>query len=508
METEKYYDYVIIGSGLGGLACALILAKEGKKVCVLEKNNQYGGSLQTFVRKKHIFDTGVHYIGGLNEGQNLHSLFKYFGLNELKLSQMNNNGFDYISFDDDEIEYPHAQGYDNFVEQLSKYFPDERENLKRYIQKVKDICDSFPLYNLDSLGSYQDEVLSESLSEGISKITSNKKLQSILIGSNLLYVGMENVTPFYIHALIANSYILSAYRCIQGGSQITKLLLRELRKYGVELYKYVEIEKLKIENDRVLYAKTVTGNKIKGENFISNVDIKKTYSWIDSEQIKKIVKKKVDGLDPLPSSFNLHIVFKDKSFPYKNFNHYHFKKQDYVLNAHVYDANEWPKNYMMSFGIDQKNQEWATTASIITFMDYKEVENWHSTHNTIFEKSERGIDYQDFKQKKIGLILNEVEKKYPNFRDHIAYIDTSTPLTFRDYIGGTNGNLYGYIKDCNHIMKSIISAKTRYENLFLTGQSVNLHGVLGVSIGAVNTCAEILGREYLIHKIKEATSQV
>ena len=63
------YDYVIIGSGLGGLISAVILAKEGKKVCVLEKNNQYGGNLQTFVREKVIFDTGVHYIGSLGKDE-------------------------------------------------------------------------------------------------------------------------------------------------------------------------------------------------------------------------------------------------------------------------------------------------------------------------------------------------------------------------------------------------------------------------------------------------------
>ena len=53
---DKKYDVVIIGSGLGGLVSAVILAKEGKSVCVLEKNNQYGGNLQTFVRDKTIFD--------------------------------------------------------------------------------------------------------------------------------------------------------------------------------------------------------------------------------------------------------------------------------------------------------------------------------------------------------------------------------------------------------------------------------------------------------------------
>ena len=55
-SLKKTYDILIIGSGIGGLVSALILAKEGLKVCVLEKNNQYGGNLQTFSRDKLIFD--------------------------------------------------------------------------------------------------------------------------------------------------------------------------------------------------------------------------------------------------------------------------------------------------------------------------------------------------------------------------------------------------------------------------------------------------------------------
>ena len=72
---EKF-DAVIIGSGLGGLESAYILAKEGLKVCVLEKNRQFGGNLQIFVRDKAIFDTGIHYIGGLDKGQNLYQYFR------------------------------------------------------------------------------------------------------------------------------------------------------------------------------------------------------------------------------------------------------------------------------------------------------------------------------------------------------------------------------------------------------------------------------------------------
>ncbi|MDH6212667.1 phytoene dehydrogenase-like protein [Chryseobacterium sp. BIGb0186] len=72
---KKTYDILIIGSGIGGLVSALILAKEGLKVCVLEKNNQYGGNLQTFSRDKLIFDTGVHYLGGLSKRAKPTSVF-------------------------------------------------------------------------------------------------------------------------------------------------------------------------------------------------------------------------------------------------------------------------------------------------------------------------------------------------------------------------------------------------------------------------------------------------
>jgi all-trans-retinol 13,14-reductase len=56
-------------------------------------------------------------------------------------------------------------------------------------------------------------------------------------------------------------------------------------------------------------------------------------------------------------------------------------------------------------------------------------------------------------------------------------------------------------------MKTFISPKTKIENLFLTGQSINMHGVLGVTIGAVVTCSEILGKDYLIKKIRSEISE-
>ena len=61
------YDIIIIGSGLGGLECGAILSKEGYHVCVLEKNELFGGCFQTYQRGGHRMDTGIHYIGSLKD---------------------------------------------------------------------------------------------------------------------------------------------------------------------------------------------------------------------------------------------------------------------------------------------------------------------------------------------------------------------------------------------------------------------------------------------------------
>ena len=72
------YDIVIIGGGLGGLQCGYILAKNGLNVCVLEKNPVLGGCLQSYRRRGAEctleFDSGMHYVGGLDQGQPLNCL--------------------------------------------------------------------------------------------------------------------------------------------------------------------------------------------------------------------------------------------------------------------------------------------------------------------------------------------------------------------------------------------------------------------------------------------------
>ena len=71
---------IIIGGGLGGLFTGAILAKEGLRVTVLEKNATAGGGLQTFRRFGEEFDTGMHVIGGMQSGGNIRRICQYLGI--------------------------------------------------------------------------------------------------------------------------------------------------------------------------------------------------------------------------------------------------------------------------------------------------------------------------------------------------------------------------------------------------------------------------------------------
>lgn len=129
------YDVVVIGSGFGGLACAQLLSKAGRSVLVLEAHWQYGGCMQSYQRKGHTFDTGLHYVGGLDEGEALHDIFGQLGLLGLPWHRMDVEGTDQITIDGHT--WCLAQGFDRFVEILAADFPHQRAALRKYVDMLQ-----------------------------------------------------------------------------------------------------------------------------------------------------------------------------------------------------------------------------------------------------------------------------------------------------------------------------------------------------------------------------------
>lgn len=503
----EVFDVVIIGSGLGGLECAYILSKEGYKVCVLEKNRQLGGSLQIFVRDKAIFDTGVHYIGGLDDGQNLNQSFKYFGImDKLKLQKMDENGFDRISFRGDDTEYKHAQGHENFVEQLSSQFPEERAAIEKYIEDMHEVCNYFPLYQLrlQEMPKIGLKYLDVNAKDYIDSLTSNITLQNVLAGTNPLYAGVADRTPIYVHSLIMNSYIESSYKCIDGGAQIEKLLTANIKAQGCVVRNYAEVETFVETNGRIEYVELKSGERIYGKDFISNIHPSLTLDKLVSSKIKKAYRKRIKGLQNSSSVFIVDVVLKPETFKYLNYNTYYYSNKDVWRGVDV-KGEEWPDGFCMFVPKSSRTGEYANCLSVLAYMDIEEVSQWSDTFATIPKDNDsRGDDYEDFKEERAERLLKMVYEKFPELKNCIQSYTCGTPLTYRDYIGTENGGIYGISKDYKDAIRTFISPNTKVPNLFFTGQNLNMHGILGVTVSAIRTTSHFLGTEYLINKINKA----
>ncbi len=503
MQHSRTYDVVVIGSGLGGLMCAVILAKEGMKVCVLEQDKQIGGCLQTFSLKKTVFDSCVHYIGGLGQGHTLQKIFSYAGIYEkLKLKAYDPSGFDRIAFGEEETVYPHAVGFDNFAGQLTSFFPEERESLKEYIRQVRNVGDHFPLYRLRS-GSNDEKgaVSGWGVGEVLERITKNPRLRSVLAGNNLLYAGQESKTPFYLHALVSESYMHSAHKVVPGSSEIAKHLAAELRQHGADIYRNTKASRLFEQGGRIEYAETEDGQRYHGKQFISGVHPQVLLGMLQTSMIRPAYRNRVAGLEQTISAFMVNLVLKPMTISHRPYNLYWNADEDSVWKAVKYEAGRWPLNYALYFAESRKDVGYAESLSILTYMHYDEVKEWEQTVNRSGEERERGDDYEAFKEQKAELLLEQVYKRVPELRGNIIAQSVATPLTYRDYTGTPQGSLYGILKDVNNPNETTIAVRTRIPNLLLTGQNINLHGVLGVSITAIATCAELIGMEYLLAKI-------
>lgn len=494
------YDVVIIGSGLGGLQCAYILSREGYKVCLLEKNQQLGGCLQTFTRKGSIFDTGMHYIGGMDKGQVLYNFFKYFKLSDrLKLKRLDENGYEIIRYGGKEYKY--AMGYEAFIETLAEQFPSEREALTKYIQKLKEINNSVDLYNLREL-SYTNTSYLDFYSVGIdnylNSITKNHTLKSVLLGTSPLYSGIKDKTPLYIPMIIHSSYIESAYRFIDGGSQISDLLEQYIKDNGGVILRKAEATKFNFEGNSIKTIEINNTEQIEGKYFISNIHPKQMLGLIDQNRLRPAYRNRISEIEDTFGIFSLYLAMKDESFKYINNNYYHFDTLD-VWDGDNYDENTWPKGYMMHISPTSKNPEYTDAIIINTYLKWQDVAKWE---NTTVEK--RGEEYKEFKRIKAEKMLDVLERDFPGFKRSVKAYYTSTPLTYRDYTGTSRGSIYGVLKDYNNPLKTMILPKTTIPNLLLTGQNINIHGVVGVTISSILTCGELLGLSYLLKKFHDA----
>jgi len=214
--------------------------------------------------------------------------------------------------------------------------------------------------------------------------------------------------------------------------------------------------------------------------------------------------QRLENLPLTVSAFSAHLVLQRKKIPYIAANQYYHEGEAQLWSSADYNAEQWPQMYMLSMTADKEFPQYADTITVLSYMRFNEVETWANSSNTIVSPKSRGAAYKAFKEAKIAALVDKVAVRFPQLKDSIVYSYASSPLSYRDYIGTSSGSMYGPLKDVENPLLSHISISTKIPNLFLVGQNIGMHGVLGVTIGAVAVCGKIVSLATLIDKVKAA----
>ena len=498
------YDVIIIGSGLGGLECGTILSREGYNVCVLEKNRLFGGCLQTFVRHGYSLDTGLHYVGSLGEGQILNQSFRYFGImDRLRLKKLDDNAFDRIWLNGKFYDY--ATGPERFAETLAVQFPHERDGLEDYVRKISAVGNLVSVENLKKgFVSSQDglKYMYVAASDAIASSVSDPVLRNVLGGNCLLYGGERGRSSFYEHGMIMSSYLEGAWRCVDGGMQIADLLVSCIRACGGTVMNCRKVTRIAVEDGHVTGVETVspdgTSEFLEASNVISDIHPLNTLAILDrNSRVKPAYRMRIETLDNTYGVFTLYLMMEPRTSTYLNYNIYFHRGDD------VWYSRSAPRGVfnscLLSMQPVSSDSEYTSVISVMAPMYMDELLQWEKTG-----PEARGDSYLEFKARRSAELMQFLGECGADIEGRIARTLATTPLSYRDFTGTCEGSAYGLVKDCSNPLLSMVSPRTRLGNLFFTGQNVNVHGVMGVTLSSIMTCSEFLGQEYLTKRIAYA----
>jgi hypothetical protein len=488
------YDAVIIGSGLGGLECAHILSKAGMSVLLLERGTQAGGCLQSYRRHGLAFDTGFHYVGGLDEGQSLHSAFRHLGLLRLPWQRLDNH-FDRVTIGNQTFSF--AQGYDAFVETLTVAFPAERDALNRYADMLKQCGEQ----QFDALNPQTGEssVLSRffetSAYQYLTETFHDPLLINVLCGTSLKMELRKESLPLFTFAHGNGSFIESSWRLKGDGSLIVNSLADGIRMHGGEIICNAEVRELVEKDGKLVHAVCSNGEIYEGTIFISNIHPAVTCNLVkQSSRMKKVYRSRITHLENTFGMFTVSLRIKPQTLRYFNWNQYIYKEPD-VWAFHL--KNNPVSGVLVSCRIPEDGSKYVQQVDLLTPMNWSECEQWSHT-----EVGRRGEDYKAMKKRVADECITLAERFIPGLRDRITGCYTSTPLTYRNYTLTPEGSAYGLRKDFRNPMITLLSPRTPIPNLLLTGQNLMLHGLHGVTMTALFTCAEVLGKEPIWNIVK------
>ncbi len=513
-RADSHYDVIVIGSGIGGLCNAALLAKLGRKVCVLEQHYTAGGFTHSYERSGYEWDVGVHYIGDVHKPHSpLRRIFDVITEGKLKWAPMD-EVYDRIIIDG--RNYDFRAGRENFKAMLKERFPEESDAIERYVALVNKVSSSMQKFFMGQAMNPAMAAVHRRLRarlvppectmttrEVLESLTTNQELIAVLTGQWGDYGMVPSEATFLMHAAVAKHYFNGGNYPVGGSWKIAETIIPVIRAAGGEVFTYAKVEEIVLEQGKAVGVKLENGDVLRADQIVSSVGARLTYGQLLPEPARQSagLPKKLEKVKPSGSSLCLFLGFKgnaeDLQLPRTNL--WIYPGPDHEGNVQRFQQDRhapFPLLYV-SFP-SAKDPEWEqhypgkSTVQVITMAPYEWFEQWSDT-----TWNKRGEDYEALKEELAQRMLQELYRQMPQLEGALDFYELATPLSTQWFHLYDRGEIYGLDHDPDRFEQAWLHPVSPIKNLYLTGQDVVTAGVGGALMGGLLTTGAMVGmREF------------
>jgi len=426
------YHTIIIGAGLGGLTAGAKLAKEGKKVLLIEQHTVPGGCATTFKRKDYTLEVGLHEMDGLHEKDMKTKIFSDLGVFD-KVEFLKVPEFYRFVNERYDIVIPHNP--EKAIEILINHFPDEKDGIKAYFHQVMNARQIIK----ESAGEKERTV-----GEFLDSIIENNDLKLVLLGN----LGYFHDDPYSLslsyYSVAQGSYYTGGGSFIKRGSQeLSNHLAKFIENNGGKVILNHLVTEIITDNNKaigVIYRKKKK-RKIKAfaGNIVANAAIPNVANlllpWKHSEKLRQQFKNMEPGASILTVYFG-------------------FKKPPKEIGNKYYSTFIYDSSVKTQADIFENNKSDFSTRSF-TFVDYGQVDSGLAPKGKSvgaiccvdYTSNWENLEKKEYKKRKnevAQIFINRLEKLLPGFNNAIEYYEVATSKTIEQFTLNPEGAVYGF----------------------------------------------------------------
>jgi phytoene desaturase len=458
------YDVVVVGAGLGGLSAAACLAKTGKSVLLIERQDGPGGNAHAFRHGPYTFDPAIHVTA---HGFNIEFLDVYLdalGLAD-RLDLLLMDALYTVEIEGSRFTLP--VGVEAVVEYLSGLFPSEADGIAAYVKTAAEVTREsqappprVALKDLDAmvaalpmLFKYRTSTLASVIEEHVS----DPQVASVL-GAQWPYMGLPpSQLSFMAGTGVWMAFMEQGPVYVRGSFQeLADALAEVVLERGGSIAYESEVTGIDVQDGRVTGVMIDDEKRIRTPLVVSNADAKLTFEQlVGVENVPERFLRRVRRMRPSISAF---LTYSACTLPVHELD----------LASEVFLYEHW--DHDATWQEVQEGRLGGMWLSIPTLHDRSLApEGEHLVMFTSLMPYDVGEPWGEAKQRYTEEALAKVETILPGYRDSITFVDSATPETFERYTLAQKGAIYGWDNAPNQVQPKRLPHETPIQGLYLAG---------------------------------------